>query len=173
MPLTREQKKEIIENLREKISWQKAMVFAAIEGLKAEEIFELRKKLKKKDCLLAVVKKTLADRVFKENKINCDAKEMAGQLALIFGFEDQISPAKISYKFFQTNKKLKILGGFFENNFINTEKVVELAKIPSREELLAQLVGSIKAPVANFVNVLQGNIKGLISILAQRAKTKI
>ena len=167
MPLTREQKKEIINNLEEKIKRQKAMIFAAIEGLKAEEIFELRKKLKEKDCLLIVVKKTLADRVFKENKINCDAKEMAGQLALIFGFKDELSPAKISYKFFQTNKKLKILGGFFENNFINTEEVVELAKIPSKKELLARLVGSIKAPVANFVNVLQGNIKGLLYVLSK------
>jgi large subunit ribosomal protein L10 len=167
MPLTREQKQEIVNNLEEKINRQKAMVFTASEGLKAEEIFELRRKLKEKDCLLSVVKKTLADRIFKKNEINCDAKEMAGQLALIFGFKDQISPAKISYKFSQTNKKLKILGGFFENNFINTEKVVELAKIPSKEELLAQFVRSIKAPVANFVNVLQGNIKGLLYILTK------
>ena len=72
MPLTREQKEKIIDDLREKISRQKAMVFAAVEGLKAEELFELRKELKKEDCLLAVAKKTLADKVLdrKSTRLN-------------------------------------------------------------------------------------------------------
>jgi len=170
MALTREQKQKIVEDIKEKVDRQKTMVFVAIEGLKAEELFELRKELKEKDCLLTVVKKTLADKVFKENKIDSNIKEMAGQLALVFGFKDQISPAKISYNFSRSSaksgKKLRILGGFFENNFINTEEVVSLAKIPSREELLGRIVGSIKAPVANFVNVLQGNIRNLVYILS-------
>ncbi len=172
MALTREQKQKVIEDIKEKINRQKAIVFVVIEGLKAEELFELRKELKGKDCLLTVIKKTLADKVFKENKINSNIEEMVGQLALVFGFKDQISSAKISYKFSRKNKKLKILGGLFENSFINTEEVVNLAKIPSREELLAKVVGSIASPISRFVNVLQGNIKGLINVLAKaKAKT--
>ena len=170
MALTREQKEKIIEDLKEKTSRQKAIVFTSIEGLKAEELFELRRSLKKENCLLLVVKKTLAEKVFKENKINYNREETTGQLALIFGFQDQLSPAKISYKFSQLNKKLKILGGFFENNIVGEKEITELAKIPSREELLARIVGSIKAPMANLANVLQGNIKGLLYILAEKSK---
>jgi len=170
MPLTKEQKKEIIEKLKEKVSRQKAMVFVAIENLKAEELFALRRDLKKENCLLTVAKKTLVDKVFREDKIDYNKEKMVGQLALIFGFKDELLPAKISSKFSQNNKNLRILGGFFENNFIEAKKVAELAKIPSKKELLTRLIRGIQAPIANFTNVLQGNIKGLITILA-KAKT--
>jgi len=65
---------------------------------------------------------------------------------------------------------LKILGGFLENKFVEAEKIIELAKLPTREELLARLVGSISAPISNFINVLEANIKGLIYVLT-KAKT--
>ncbi len=176
MPLTREQKQKIADDLKEKITRQKAMVFAAIEGLKSGELFELRKELKEKDCLITIVKKTLADRAFKENKIDCDIKKMAGQLALIFGFKDELLPAKISYKFSQSSgkrgKKLKILGGYFENSFVNAEVVADLAKIPSKEELLTRLVVGIKAPVANFVNVLRAPLKSYISVIRSLGESK-
>lgn len=167
MPLTRKQKQEVIEDLKEKINRQKVMIFVAIDNLKAKEIFELREKLKEKDCLLCVIKKTLADRVFKESNVNCDVKEMKGQLALVFGFKDQLSAAKIPYKFSQENENLKILGGFLENNFIDPVKAVELAKIPEREKLLARLVQSIKSPLVNFTSSLQWNIKGLLYVLTK------
>ena len=70
----------------------------------------------------------------------------------------------------EKNSELKILGGIFENNFISPGEVIELAKLPGREELLARVARSISAPLSNMVNVLEGNIKGLISVLAQRAK---
>ncbi len=171
MPLTRKQKEEIINNLEEKVSRQKSIVFVSIKGLKAEELFELRKKLREKDCLLFVVKKTLLGRVLKENKINCDVEEMEGQLAVIFSFKDELSAAKTSYNFSLipgANKgKLKILGGFLEGSFMDSEKTIDLAKIPSKEELLGRFIGSIKAPIANLTIVLQGNIKNLVYILSK------
>lgn len=167
MALTREQKQKIIEDLKEKIAKQKAIVFVAIEEIKAEQLFDLREKLKAADCLLMVAKKTLLDKVFKEKKIDVEAKKLEGQIGLIFGFKDKIMPAKIAYKFKLENENLRILGGFFENEFREAEEIITLAKLPSREELLARFVGSIKAPVTDFVNVLQGNIKGLIYILKQ------
>lgn len=170
MALTKEQKKKIVEDLKENIAQQKSMVFVAIEGLKAAELFDLRKRLKAADCLLSVAKKTLLNIVLKEKKIDIDLKELEGQIVLIFGFKDELSPAKIAYQFSLGNKNLKILAGFFENKFRDVEEIITLAKIPSKEELLARVVSSISAPVSNFVNVLQGNIKGLIYIFKQ-AKT--
>jgi len=167
MALTKEKKQKVIEKLKENIAQQKSMVFVATEGLKAKELFDLRKKLKAADCLLIVAKKTLLDVAFKEKKIGIDPEKLAGQVASVFGFKDEISSAKIPYDFSLENKNLKILGGFYENKFRDAEEVITLAKIPSRKELLAGLVGSISAPISGFVNVLQANIKGLIYILKQ------
>lgn len=170
MAKTKEQKKKVVEQLKENITKQKAMVFVAVEGLKASDIFDLRKRLKAEDCLLQVVKKTLLDIAFKGSKLKIEGAKLQGQVALIFGFNDEFAPAKIASNFSKEKENLKILGGYFENEFREKEEILSLAQIPSREQLLAKLVGSLSAPASNFVNVLQGNIKGLINVLA-KAKT--
>ncbi|MFH1656824.1 MAG: 50S ribosomal protein L10 [Candidatus Nealsonbacteria bacterium] len=167
MPLTKEEKKQVIENLKEKIDKQKSIVFVSIENLKAKDFNELRSQLKENDCLLFVVKKTLLNLASKEKNLLIDTEKLKGEIALIFGFKDEISAAKISNNFSKKNEYLEILGGVFENKFIDKEKVIALAKIPSKEELLSKLVGSIASPISGFVNVLQGNIKGLINVLAK------
>ncbi len=171
MPQTKEQKKKILEELKERIDRQKSVVFVAIEGLKAKDIFSLREALKAADCLMSVVKKTLLDIVAKEKKIGIDAKKgLSGQIAVIFGFKDEISSAKTVHKFSLGNKNLKILGGWLEGKLRTTQEVAEIAKLPSREELLSKVVGSVSAPISGFVNVLQGNIKGLVRIFSQIKK---
>ncbi len=167
MPLTKKQKEKIVEELKEKIDRQKAMVFVAIEGLKAADLFDLRKKLQETDCQLQVAKKTLTNVVFKEKKLEFDVERLEGQFALIFGFGDEISPAKTTYQFSKGNENLKILGGFFEGEFKNAEEIIALAKIPSKQELLAKVVGSISSPISGFINVLQGNIRNLVYIISQ------
>ena len=167
MPLTKEQKQQIIEGLKEKIDKQKSMVFVTIANLKAKDMIDLRNRLKEKDCLLFVAKKTLLKIASQEKNLLINVKELKGEVALIFGFKDEVSAANISHQFSLENKNLEILGGIFENEFIDKERVIILAQIPSREELLAKVVGSILSPVSGFVNVLQGNIKGLIYVLTK------
>lgn len=167
MAQTKEQKKEIIEKLKENIDKQKSMIFVAYEGLKAQEIFDFRKTLKEASCKFIVAKKTLFNIALENKGINLDVNNLQGQIGLIFGFEDEISPAKLTYKFQRQNENLKILGGFFENNVVDSENIIELAQIPSREELLAKVVGSISSPIRKFNNVLQGNIRGLVCALSQ------
>lgn len=167
MALTKEQKENIVEKLKQSIAKQKAVVFVAIDGLKTTELFDLRKELKQDDCLLTVAKKTLLSIAFKQSKMEFDVKGLKGELALVFGFGDEIMPAKIAYQFSKKNKNLKILGGVFESEVKTAEEIIILAKIPSREELLAKVVSSISSPISGFINVLQGNIKGLVYVLTQ------
>ncbi len=167
MALNKEQKKRIVEKLKENIDKQKSMVFVAIEGLKASDIFNLRRTLKEAGCILQVAKKTLLNIAFKDKNFDFDTEKFQGQLALIFGFEDEIAPAKLAYNFSKENENLKILGGYFENDFREAEEIISLAKIPPREQLLSKVVGSLSAPVSNFVNVLQGNIRSLVYILSK------
>lgn len=167
MALTKIQKQRIIEDLKEKTSKQKAMVFADFTGLRVKDLSDLRKKLKAAGNELKVVKKTLLKLVLKEKKVEMKVEELKGEVAVIFGFKDELSPAKITYQFGEGNLNLKILGSFFENEFKNAEETIILAKLPAKKELLSELVATISAPMSQFVNVLQGNIKGLICVLAK------
>lgn len=167
MPLTREQKGKIVKKIEDNLKKQKILLFVTIAGLKTKDIFDLKRKLKEKDCLLTVVKKTLFKIASKKQSILLDIEKLEGELALVFGFSDEVSAAKVVNQFNLANKNLNILGGFFEKNFIGKEQITVLANIPSRQELLAKLVGSISSPIAGFANVLQGNIKGLIIVLSK------
>ena len=179
MALTKAQKQKILDDLKEKIAKQKAMVFVDFTGLKVKDLSSLRKKIKRPTGAptesgsgypgneIKVAKKTLIGLALKSAKLEIETKKIPGELAVAFGYSDEISPAKITYQFSQENPNLKILGGFLENKWREAEEIIELAQLPTREELLAKLVGSISAPVSNFVNVLQGNIKGLINVLAK------
>ena len=172
MAQSKKQKEKILDDLKEKIAKQKAMIFVDFTGLKVKDFSNLRKKIKAAGDSLKVAKKTLLSLALKKEGINVDFKKMAGEIALVFGYKDEVAPAKTVWQFSQENKNVKILGGFLENRFFETDQMIELAKLPGREELLARFVGTVSAPISNFVSVLQGNIKGLIVALNAISKTK-
>jgi len=167
MAFTRAQKQKILEELKEKIDKQKVVVFFDFTGLKVKNLSNLRKKLKKENSELKVAKKTLMAIAFKRlnEAVAENIKKLTGEIALVFGYQDIIMPAKTLWQFSKDFPNLKILGGFVENDFKEAEEIITLAQLPSREELLAKLVGSIASPMLGFMNVLQGNIKGLIYVL--------
>ena len=165
MPTTKEQKKIILEGLNERVKKQTTIIIVDFTGLKAVESFALRESLKEVNAELKVAKKTLIQLALKNNNLDKNIREMSGEIGLVFGYQDEILPAKAVYDFSKKNEKLKILGGFFENKFQEAEKFIELAKLPSREELLGKLVGSISSPITGFVRSLQYNLKGLIFAL--------
>jgi large subunit ribosomal protein L10 len=167
MPKTRLQKQEILRDIDEKIKRAKSIVFIKFNNLKVNENEELRRELKKEGGEYYVAKKTLLKRSYKENKgKELDLPEMNGQMSAVFSYEDEISSAKIIKKFIKSHEnKLEFAGGVLEDKFINAKEVENLADIPSKKELYAQLVGSINAPVSGFVNVLAGNLRGLVTVL--------
>jgi len=165
MAKTKEQKQDTLTQLSENIEKQNAVVFVDYKGLKVGQLSELRKQLKAVGSRMIVAKKTLLSKVFKEKGIEADFKNMDGQIAAIFAFEDPVVPMKTTYTFAKSNEDLKILGGYFEDSMQDTESIVAIASLPSREELLAKLVGTLAAPMSGFATVLQGNIKGLVVAL--------
>lgn len=165
MPLSKEQKQKALKALKEKIAKQKAMFFVDFSGFKVKDMSGLRKKIRGVDGEFKVAKKTLMGLAFKDAKIEVDAKKMQGEIALVFGYKDELSPAKLIWETSRGNQNLKILGGFMNNKLMTKEEVEFLAQLPSRDELLAKLVGSIASPMSGFLNVLQGNIKGLVLAL--------
>ncbi len=165
MPTSKEKKEEIIKDLKEKIKEQKSIVFVKIKDYKTKDLEALKKELKQQECSFLVTKKTLLNIALKEMKM--DSVPFQTQFGLAFSFKDEVVPAKIVQKK-ATNKN--ILGGFLENELKSKEEMVALAKLPSKDMLLQQLVGSISSPISGFLNVLQGNIKGLMCVLSSIKK---
>jgi len=165
MPLTKEQKKKRVEELGEQIAKQKAMVFVNFSGLKAKDLEALRDKLKQAGAKMVIAKKTLANLAFKEKKIDFTGDEFSNELAIVFGFEDEIAPAKEIYNFSKEKEDLKIIGGYLDNKKAGAEELITLAQLPSRRELYGRLVGTLSAPMSNFVSVQRQNIKGLFYAL--------
>jgi len=166
MPKTKEQKKQIVGDLADKLANFKSAVFTDYKGLTVAEAQELRKQCKEQNAEYLVAKKTLIQLALDKAGIkDVDVKNMEGNIALVLGFEDEVAPAKISANFAKDHESLKLLGGIMENQYIDFAKVEALSKIPSKAELLAKLVGSLNSPISGFVNVLAGNLRGLVSVL--------
>ena len=173
MPKTKIQKQEITKDLADKLEKQQGIVFVDYKGLNVGDMTELRVKVKEAEGKLMVVKKTLLTRTLKEKGIDMNLKEMEGQIAAIFSFGDAIAPLQAFYVFAKAHKNVKILGGYLENEIQSASAMIAIAKLPSRNELLARAVGSIAAPLSGFVRVLNGNVKGLVMVLnaiAQKEK---
>jgi len=124
----------------------------------------LRKELRGQGIDLKVIKKTLINIALKDAGVNMNVKEMEGQIALAISQEDEVMAAKIVAKAAKANENLKIVGGILGKDALSKEEIIALSKLPSKEELLAKFVGTINAPVSGFVNVLAGNLRGLVNV---------
>lgn len=164
--LTKQQKQQIIEELADKLKRQKVLVFTDFRGLKVGEMQDLRRQLREVEVDYKVAKKTLIKLALEKANKKVDTSQFEDSVALAFGYSDPIMPAKIISKFAKEYNSLKILGGLIDDKFLTLEEVRELAKIPSKEELLIKLVASLKSPISGFANVLGGNIRNLIGVLA-------
>ncbi len=169
MAKTKEEKKEIVKELEDNLDKQKSTYFIDFKGLPAQDLFKMRKKLKEKGGKLYVAKKTLAQIALENKGIEVPPEQISGQLALVFGFEDEIAPAKVVYEFQEENGTPTLLGGMLSGELLSQEKAVEIAKLPSLEELRAKLVGSLQAPIGKLQQTLVNPIKGLMFIFKQKA----
>lgn len=163
--LTKDQKKQIVEKISRKITGSKTVVLCDFKGLNVLKIRQLKGALKEKQAEFEVAKKTLISIALKDSGSQIDARELAGQVAIVTGGEDEISSPKVLADFAKENKDLNILAGLLEGSELSAEEVNNLAKLPTRQQLLGQLAGTINAPISGFVNVLAGNLRNLMGVL--------
>lgn len=164
MPKSKQQKQVILDLLADKIGKAKTIVFAGFNALTVKDNEQLRQKLKAEDGEYYVAKKTLLGKSFKIEGL--DVRSFPGKVAAIFAYGDEVAPAKALDDFRKDKKdKLFFVGGILEGRVISAEEVDNLAKLPSKQQLYAQLVGSLNAPVSGFVNVLSGNLRSLVYVL--------
>ncbi len=170
--LTKQQKKDLVKDLTQEIEDSKSVVLCDYKGLTVADVTKLRRELKSVGSSLKVVKKTLTEIAIKNTGVEMNVKEMEGQVGIVCNKEDEVSGAKKLYDFSKENENLGILKGILEKKELSQEEVINLAKLPSKEELLAKVVGSVKAPVSGLVNVLGGNLRGLVGVLNAIKETK-
>ncbi|EKD32756.1 MAG: hypothetical protein ACD_76C00152G0001 [uncultured bacterium] len=166
MPKTRQQKEEAVSELEQKLGRAKSAAFATISGFTMKDADELRLKASEQGAEVGVAKKNLLEIAARNSKVQgFDANALEGSILAVFGYEDEITPAKLIAGFAKKRDSAKIIAGIMNGEFIGKDAVIQLSKLPSKEELYAKVVGSLNAPVSGFVNVLRGNLRGLVCAL--------
>jgi large subunit ribosomal protein L10 len=154
MAITKAKKTEIYDQLSLVAKGKGSRVFVNFHGLTMSDATAVRRALRSEGVNYVVAKKTLARKAFDEKGIAGTIAELTGELAIAYG-EDDIAPAREIYKFQKTLKnKVSILGGVFENRFVDAEEMKVIASIPSREVLYAQFLNLINSPIQRFAVVL-------------------
>lgn len=167
MPVTKEKKGEILKELNTKFGKAKALYFSGYRGLQVKKMVALRKKLHAAGVDYAVAKKTLFQLAAKNNNLPEIPKEMMmGPVAVAIGYGDIIIPVKVLHEFAKEAEQLEILGGLVEGRFVSKAEAKALATLPSREELLAKLVGSMKSPISGLHGTLSGVLRKFVYALA-------
>lgn len=166
MAKSKQAKIETLSTLREKLARMKTVVFTHYQGLTVKDITVLRQELRQGGVDFLVAKKTLLRKALVEAGMNGDiVDQLAGDVAMAFGYEDEVVPAKLLFTFAKKHPQVELQAGVVNGQTLNTAEVKALAILPSREELLAQTVWVIKGPLVGLVNVLTGNIRGLVNVL--------
>lgn len=165
MPKTKVQKSAIVEKLADALRGAKGVVFANFQGLSIQDQDELRGACKAQGVRYVATKKTLLKKALEMSGVAIDTKAFDGGVAVVSTPLDEVLPAQIVAGFAKTHKAVTLFGGLLDGAAIEGAKVLALSKLPGKRQLLGQLVWTINAPVSGFVNVLAGNIRGLVNVL--------
>mgnify|MGYP000982996436 CR=1 FL=1 len=160
-----EEKKQVVEEIKEKVNKAQGVVLVDYRGLNVEELTELRRNYRKAGVDYKVYKNTMMRFAFKDAGLEEFNQHLTGPNAVAFGFEDPIQAAKITEEFAKNHDKLEIKAGIVDGKIIGIEEVKNLASLPSKEILIAQALGGLNAPITGFANVLQGTIRKLVYAL--------
>ncbi len=143
-------KSEKIDAIKSKVEKAQVAVITEYKGYTVEEITKLRRALQKEGGDYMVTKNTLTKVAIKGTEYEAMADLMKGPIAIAFGYEDQVSPAKIVSNFIKTSKKGEILGAVLDGNLLSADEAKALANLPSKEELYAKMLGSINSPATGI-----------------------
>lgn len=163
--LTRQQKEEIVAKLTDEIKEAPSCVLADFKGLGANDMVELKKKLRSEGSTFQVIKKKLLAIALKNNGIEIDPKTMEGQIAVSVS-SDEVTSAKIIHETAKENENIKIVAGVLGEQLMTLEETQALAKLPTTDELRAKLVGQLQAPIRGFVGTLAGVPRTFVQTLA-------
>lgn len=167
MAVSKATKAEVLKELNDMFSRAKAVYFSGYRGMPVKKMVALRKKLHKEGVDYMIAKKTLYNIAAKNNNYpEIPADITPGPVAAAFSYDDVVIPARLLQEFTKEAEQLEILGGMVEGKYITKAQAKELALLPSKEQLLAKLVGSMKSPISGLHGVLSGVLRKFVLALA-------
>lgn len=167
-----EQKKAIVGGLTEKLKASCAGVVVSYQGINVADDTKLRKDLREAGVEYMVAKNTLLRRAATDAGLENLNSVLSGSTAIAISESDYVAASKILCEFAKEHEFFKIKSGFIDDSVIDEKEIKNLAKLPSREVLIAQVLGGLNAPIAGFANVLNGTIRGLVVALNAIAQKK-
>lgn len=168
----RPEKQEAVTQIAAKLSSAKSVFLTDYSGLTVEAITNLRRNLRKSQVEFQVSKNTLARIAAQEVGFKDLVPHLEGPTALAYGMGDPTAPAKVLTEFLKTNEKPKVKAIIFEGKYFDAKSMAEIATLPSREMLLARLLGSLNAPITGLASSLSGIIRKLAYALNAVAESK-
>ncbi|MDU4850000.1 MULTISPECIES: 50S ribosomal protein L10 [Clostridium] len=154
MNKNRQLKEAKVAEIKEKLEKAQAVVLAKYQGLTVEEDTLLRKNLREAGIEYKVYKNTLVNLAVKELGIEGFDEYLEGPVSIAFGYDDVTAPARILNDFAKDHKALELKAGIVDGELYDAAKIQQLATIPSKEVLIAKLLGSIKSPISSFARVI-------------------
>lgn len=167
-----EQKQQIVADLVEVLKGSQAGVLVDYRGLTVEEDTQLRNSLRSAGIRYSVIKNSLLQFAVKEVGLEGLEPLLAGPTALAVSDTDPVAPAKAIVKFAKDNEKLEIKGGFIDGKPASIDEIKKLSDLPSKEELIAKIMGSLNSPASGIANSTQGVIRALTIALNAVAEQK-
>lgn len=167
-----EKKQQIVKDIEQKLQDATLVVFTDYRGLNVEEMTSLREKLRVPGVEYKVLKNTMVEFALKNTGHEDIIPHTFGPNAILFSNEDPVGPVKSIYEFIKQYKKLEVKAGILEGQAIAPEKIKSLADLPPREVLLAQVVGTMQAPITSLAYVLNANLSGLARVIDQIREQK-
>lgn len=165
MAKTKAQKQAMVSDLGGKIANAKAIFVVAPQAIDPNEAAELKIKLAEVGGEYHVIKNTLFKIALKEAGLEELETLNNGQNAAIFVDDQAPDAAKIMQKFIKDSEKAEFRAGYLEGKKLSAAQVSSLADLPSREQLIAQVIGTMNAPISGFVNVLAGNVRSIVNVI--------
>lgn len=163
--LNLEAKKQLVEEIKERLQKIQGAVLADYRGLNVAEMTELRSKLREAGIEFKVLKNTLTRKAADEIGLEGLEPYLEGPTAIAFGIDDPVAPAKILSDFAKTHKALELKAGILENRVIDVKGIKALADLPSKEVLLAQVLAGMQSPMYGFAGSLQGVLRKFVYAL--------
>ncbi len=158
-------KAQVVEEFAAKLATAKAAFLADYRGLTVDEVNDLRNKLRESGVEYRVVKNTLLRLATKGTAFSCLEDHLKGPTAIAIVQDDPVAPAKVLSDYAKASKVFELKTAVLDGKLLSNDEVTALAELPSREVLLAKMLGSINAPVSNFVGVLAAVPRSLVQVL--------
>jgi large subunit ribosomal protein L10 len=171
LPLTRSEKTAVVDRMTARLKAADAVVVTDYRGLTVAQISKLRRELRTKGAEFHVVKNSLAQRALSAAGLEMPESLLDGPTAVALLFEDLSGPTKVLRDFAKETNILAIRGGLLSGQAVDAAGVNALADLPSREQLLAQLLGVLQAPQRQLVTVLNSPLRDLVGVLNAHAES--